>query len=94
MQEVSGHSVFFKDERGEVYHTYSVYGRGLEELLGTYMLLDITPRGRNEHGPRKNLTDWVRHHDRYGAGGYVDATGRYVAPEPADGPCCKNEARS
>jgi predicted dithiol-disulfide oxidoreductase (DUF899 family) len=94
VQELSGHSVFFKDEQGDVYHTYSAYGRGLEELLGTYMLLDVTPRGRNENGPRKNLTDWVRHHDRYGAGGHVDATGRYVAPEPADGPCCRNEARS
>jgi predicted dithiol-disulfide oxidoreductase (DUF899 family) len=94
VQELSGNSVFFKDERGAIYHTYSAYGRGLEELLGTYVILDVTPRGRDENGPAKNLTDWVRHHDRYGAGGHVDATGRYVAPAAEDGTCCGNEARS
>jgi hypothetical protein len=36
------------------------------------------------------MTDWVRHHDRYGAGGFVDATGRYVAPKAA-APCCGAE---
>ncbi len=27
-----------------------------------------------------NLTDWVRHHDKYGNRGFVDSTGRYVGP--------------
>jgi predicted dithiol-disulfide oxidoreductase (DUF899 family) len=36
-------------------------------LLGTYVVLDLTPKGRNETGPNFNLTDWVRHHDRYSA---------------------------
>lgn len=76
--EASGHSVFYKDEAGDVYHTFSAFGRGAEELLSTYVFLDMTPKGRNEHG-RGNLTDWVRHHDRYGAGGHVDGTGRYRA---------------
>ncbi len=67
-EEMSGRSVFFKDADGEIYHTYSSFGRGGEDMLGTYRLLDITPIGRNETGPNHNLTDWVRHHDRYEAG--------------------------
>ena len=65
MQELSGLSIFFKDEAGTVYHTYSAYARGDERLVGAYMLLDLTPNGRNEHGPNGNLTDWVRRHDEY-----------------------------
>jgi predicted dithiol-disulfide oxidoreductase (DUF899 family) len=42
----------------------------------TYMYLDLTPKGRNETGPHFNLADWVRHHDRYGAAGFVDSRGR------------------
>ena len=79
MEEMSGASVFCRDEAGAIFHTYSSYGRGGEEMLGTYMLLDITPKGRNETGPAGNLTDWVRHHDRYDEAGRVDATGRYIA---------------
>jgi predicted dithiol-disulfide oxidoreductase (DUF899 family) len=83
-EELSGFSVFAR--HGErVFHTYSTFGRGAEEVLATYMLLDLTPNGRNEPAAG-NLTDWVRHHDRYGAGGHVDATGRYVAP--ASKGCC------
>jgi predicted dithiol-disulfide oxidoreductase (DUF899 family) len=78
-EELSGRSVFFKDADGDVFHTYSSYARGGEDMLTTYRLLDIVPMGRNEIGPRHNLTDWVRHHDRYGAGGSVDSTGRYRA---------------
>ena len=29
------------------------------------MLLDMTPKGRNETGPHYNLMDWVRRHDDY-----------------------------
>jgi predicted dithiol-disulfide oxidoreductase (DUF899 family) len=74
-----GTSVFHKDAAGDVFHTYWTSGRGDEGLLGTYALLDMVPKGRDETGPRRNLTDWVRHHDRYGAGGSVDGSGRYVA---------------
>ena len=35
-------------------------------VVGTYTLLDMVPKGRDENGPRGDLTDWVRHHDRYG----------------------------
>jgi predicted dithiol-disulfide oxidoreductase (DUF899 family) len=31
----------------------------------TYVLLDMTPKGRNETGPHFNLSDWVRRHDEY-----------------------------
>ena len=44
-------SVFFKDESGNVFHTYSAYARGDERGLGAYMFLDLTPKGRNETGP-------------------------------------------
>jgi len=82
--ELSGRSVFLKDETGQVFHTYSSFGRGGEDVLGIYRLLDILPKGRNETGPSGNLSDWVRHHDRYGAAGVVAPTGRWLpkAPEP------------
>lgn len=59
--ELPGASVFYKDEKGDVYHTYSSFGRGGEEIIGAYMLLDATPKGRNEKG----AMDWVRRHDEY-----------------------------
>jgi predicted dithiol-disulfide oxidoreductase (DUF899 family) len=65
IEELPGLSVFIKDESGDVFHTYSTYARGAEELLGTYMVLDRTPKGRNENGPHHNLMDWVRRHDEY-----------------------------
>ncbi|MGA8441999.1 MAG: thioredoxin family protein [Candidatus Sulfotelmatobacter sp.] len=90
-EELSGLSVFYRHESGDIFHTYSTYGRGDEMLVTTYMYLDLTPQGRNETGPRYNLTDWVRHHDRYDAAGSVDATGRYVAANTqASCGCAKN----
>jgi len=88
-EELSGDSAFYKDEDGKIFHTYSAYARGGESKLTTYMLLDIAPKGRNEGGPG-NLTNWVRHHDRYNAGGYVANTGRYVAESNNDS-CCHGE---
>lgn len=87
IEELSGTSVFYKAENGDVYHTYSSYSRGDEEVIGTYMWLDIVPKGRNENGPAGNLTDWVRHHDRYGIVGRVDATGAF-RPDETVGSCC------
>ena len=63
--ELPGTSVFFRDESGAIFHTYSSFARGGEALIGTYNYLDLAPKGRNETGPRHDLTDWVRHHDRY-----------------------------
>jgi predicted dithiol-disulfide oxidoreductase (DUF899 family) len=79
IDELSGRSVFYKDINGDVFHTYSSYGRGGEDLLGTYRLLDLVPKGRDETGPNHNLSDWARHHDRYGDRGFVAPTGRWVA---------------
>ncbi len=59
--ELPGLSVFFKDENGQVFHTYSSYARGNEEVIGAFIYLDITPRGRNE----TEIMDWVRRHDEY-----------------------------
>jgi predicted dithiol-disulfide oxidoreductase (DUF899 family) len=64
-EEMPGFSVFYKNAAGDVFHTYSTYGRGSEEIVSAYVCLDLTPKGRNETGPYFNLGDWVRHHDRY-----------------------------
>ena len=87
IEELPGLSVFTKDENGDIFHTYSTYARGAETLLTTYMCLDLTPKGRNETGPNHNLTDWVRHHDRYEGGGSVDRSGRYQ-PAKDSHACC------
>lgn len=67
-EELPGTSVFFKDDTGAIFHTYSSYARGDERRLGAYMFLDLTPKGRDENGPNYNLMDWVRRHDEYGNG--------------------------
>jgi predicted dithiol-disulfide oxidoreductase (DUF899 family) len=59
--ELPGLSAFYKDASGDVFHTYSSYGRGPEELIGTLMILDRAPKGRNE----KTIMDFVRRHDEY-----------------------------
>jgi predicted dithiol-disulfide oxidoreductase (DUF899 family) len=64
-EELPGISIFARNAAGEVFHTYSSYGRGAEELITTYMVLDLTPKGRNENGPHHNLMDWVKRHDEY-----------------------------
>jgi predicted dithiol-disulfide oxidoreductase (DUF899 family) len=61
--EMPGLSVFYKDETGEVFHSYSTYARGLDSLVGTYNFLDLVPKGRDED-PASTMS-WVRHHDRY-----------------------------
>jgi predicted dithiol-disulfide oxidoreductase (DUF899 family) len=63
-EEAPGISVFCKDGAGEVFHAYSTYGRGVEVMMGTYSLLDLTPEGRDEDHLSHTM-EWVRHHDRY-----------------------------
>ena len=65
MNELPGASVFYKDEKGDVFHTYSSYARGLDILLGAYNFLDMTPTGRNE----EQIMDWVKRNDEYEADG-------------------------
>ena len=74
-EELHGTSVFFKDDDGNVFHTYSSYARGDERGISTYMFLDLTPKGRNE-GPKGNLTGWVKRHDEYENGSASKATAR------------------
>jgi predicted dithiol-disulfide oxidoreductase (DUF899 family) len=61
-EELPGISVFYQDDAGQLFHTYSTYRRGVEAMMGTYTLLDLTPKGRDEHD---GGMAWVRHHDRY-----------------------------
>jgi predicted dithiol-disulfide oxidoreductase (DUF899 family) len=59
--ELPGLSAFYRDPAGDVFHTYSSYARGPEELIGTLMILDRAPKGRNEN----TTMDFVRRHDEY-----------------------------
>jgi predicted dithiol-disulfide oxidoreductase (DUF899 family) len=63
-EERPGTSVFYKDQGGSVFHTYSSYGRGLDILIGAYNWLDLMPKGRDEEGLPHSMA-WVRHHDKY-----------------------------
>ena len=63
-EEMQGMSVFARDDDGNVYHTYSSYGRGVDMINGAYHLLDRVPSGRDED----DLTwtqAWLRRHDEY-----------------------------
>ena len=82
-EEAPGISFFWKDDAGDVFHTYSTFGRGVEAMMGTYHLLDMAPRGRDEDKDAYGM-EWVRHHDRY-------------EPTPAAAPaaaaaCCASRA--
>jgi predicted dithiol-disulfide oxidoreductase (DUF899 family) len=57
-----GISIFARDKRGDVFHTYSTYARGIEVVNGAYAFLDLLPKGRDEGGEPQA---WVRYHDRY-----------------------------
>jgi predicted dithiol-disulfide oxidoreductase (DUF899 family) len=83
--EMPGVSVFYKDERGDIFHTYSSYARGLDILMGTYNYLDLVPKGRGEDGLDFTMA-WVRHHDRYGQ--ERGAAARADARAPAA--CCES----
>jgi predicted dithiol-disulfide oxidoreductase (DUF899 family) len=63
-EEGPGISVFAKDSEGQLFHTYSTYARGPEDMMSLYRLLDIVPKGRDEEGLPWPMA-WVRHHDRY-----------------------------
>jgi predicted dithiol-disulfide oxidoreductase (DUF899 family) len=64
--DLSGNSVFYKNARGEVFHTYGTFGRGAEQFLGIYAFFDVLPKGREEYGPMHALPDWAKPHDAYG----------------------------
>lgn len=95
-EEAPGASVFYKDpDTGKVFHTYSTFGRGLDAMVGTYVLLDMVPKGRDEDGLPFDM-QWVRHHDRYDGGGLADKDHPYwpetaVVEEPSS--CCRSKGK-
>ena len=72
--------MFYKDEAGRIFHTYSSYARGCEMLATTYNYLDLAPKGRDEDALEFTMA-WVRHHDRYDSNYRVDANATYHPPD-------------
>jgi predicted dithiol-disulfide oxidoreductase (DUF899 family) len=92
MEEGHGLSAFCKDAAGNVFHTYSTYGRGVESFINAYNLLDLAPKGRDEQDQKPMPMAWVRHHDKYDsdyfAGEPASASTTSVAPQSAAHDCC------
>jgi predicted dithiol-disulfide oxidoreductase (DUF899 family) len=63
-EELPGISVFYRDDTGAVFHTYSTFARGLDMMNAAYHYLDLTPLGRHEDGLPYPM-DWVRLRDQY-----------------------------
>ena len=84
VEEAPGVSVFYKDDAGDVFHTYSTYGRGVEVMMGAYNLLDLAPKGRDEDNLDYTM-GWLRHHDRYEPAPLAKAA-------PAVSSCCEAQA--
>ncbi len=63
-EEVQGISVFYKNEQGDVFHTYSCYARGLDMVNGAYHYMDLAPKGRDE-GSLPYTMAWLSRHDQY-----------------------------
>ncbi|MGN1285709.1 MAG: DUF899 domain-containing protein [Bradyrhizobium sp.] len=72
--ELPGISVFYRDDAGTVFHTYSTFARGLDMMNAAYHYLDLTPLGRHEEGLPYPM-DWVRLRDQY-------------QPAPVQASCC------
>jgi predicted dithiol-disulfide oxidoreductase (DUF899 family) len=99
-EEGPGVSIFAKDAAGEVFHTYSSYARGLDILVGTYNFLDLVPKGRDEDDLAFTMS-WVRHHDRYTEGYFVDPAqkaddlfAQYEQSKSSANSCCSGESHS
>ena len=92
-EEGPGASAFYKNATGDIFHTYSTYARGLDILVGAYNFLDLAPKGRDEDSLAFTMA-WVRHHDRYDAGYFVDPKAQYVAPKGSGSSCCSGEEHS
>jgi predicted dithiol-disulfide oxidoreductase (DUF899 family) len=83
--ELPGMSVFYQNEAGDIFLTFSAYGRGGEPLIGTYTLLDYVPKGRDED--ERKMMGWLHRHDSYEDG----MTGTTLAHEK-QGACCHEAA--
>jgi predicted dithiol-disulfide oxidoreductase (DUF899 family) len=73
--ELSGNSVFWRDENGAIYLTYQLFSRGGEDAMGIFRLFDMLPLGREENGPDHSLTDWAKLRNDYGDTRHADASG-------------------
>jgi predicted dithiol-disulfide oxidoreductase (DUF899 family) len=63
IDEREGVSAFYMDKKGDIYHTYSSYARGIDLMNTTYNFLDLTAKGRDENPDQAQ--DWVRYRDEY-----------------------------
>jgi predicted dithiol-disulfide oxidoreductase (DUF899 family) len=81
-EEAPGVSVFCKDDAGDVFHTYSTFGRGVEVMMGAYRMMDLAPQGRSERDVFYKM-EWVRHNDRYEPGQGFEPAPETVAPPAA-----------
>ena len=63
-EEGPGISVFYRNEQGDVFHTYSCYARGLDMLNGAYHYMDLAPKGRDEKDLPFTMA-WLHRHDQY-----------------------------
>jgi len=63
-EEAPGISVFYKDEQGDVFHTYSCFSRGLDMLNGAYHYMDLAPKGRDEDDLQYSMA-WLHRRDQY-----------------------------
>jgi predicted dithiol-disulfide oxidoreductase (DUF899 family) len=63
MPDREGASVFYQDDSGAIYRTYSTFARGIDMLNAAYNYIDLTPLGRGEEG--RDPQYWVRRHDEY-----------------------------
>lgn len=62
--ESPGTSIFYKDEEGTIYHTYSTYARGLDMMNAAYHYMDLLPKGRDEDGLPWSMA-WLKYRDQY-----------------------------
>jgi predicted dithiol-disulfide oxidoreductase (DUF899 family) len=62
VSEAPGVSVFYRDQDGKIYHTYSTYARGLDMLNVGYQYMDLVPKGRDEAG---GSIRWLHRRDEY-----------------------------
>ena len=74
IEDAPGISVFYRDEAGNIFNTYSCFARGLDMMNAAYHYLDLTPLGRHEDGLPYPM-DWVRLRDQY-------------QPAPSQASCC------
>jgi predicted dithiol-disulfide oxidoreductase (DUF899 family) len=86
-EDLHGASAFYKNEEGEIFHTYSTYMRGCDIMVNTYNFMDIAPLGRNEDDLGFTMS-WVRHHDKYDQSYFVDKKATYQPPKVMGHDCC------